>query len=104
MAMHKTAALIALPLLTACATTQEVAEPVVEDREVGQSGTCDARSIQAFVGDTATQDVGAHLLKESGARVLQWIPPDSAVTMDYRRDRLRVGYDYEMTIDRIVCQ
>jgi hypothetical protein len=39
----------------------------------------------------------------TGAKVLRWVPPRTAVTMDFRADRLTVSYDDNMTIDRISC-
>ncbi len=75
----------------------------VREKLVSEAGQCDAGALQSWVGSTATQDLAKHLLSESGARRFQWIPPRSQVTADYRRDRLRVSYDDEMTITRIAC-
>ena len=80
------------------------APPPMREIESGSQQLCDAGALQSWIDSTATQDLGAHLLRESGAKQLQWIPPRSQVTADYRRDRLRVSYDDEMAINRIVCQ
>ena len=96
------AALGLVPWLAACAT----AAPVEQARPGGQEAshvTCNAMSAQARLGSLASQELGAQLLAETGARTLRWVPPRSAVTMDFRPDRLTVGYDDEMKITRISC-
>ncbi len=39
----------------------------------------------------------------SGAREFRWIPPNSAVTMDYRSTRLNVEYDENTVVTAIRC-
>ncbi|WP_170234972.1 I78 family peptidase inhibitor [Croceicoccus sediminis] len=94
-------ALLAAPVLLAgCATTTtEMSEPV----RIGADGACDASDAQAMLGMTASAEVGAQLLEATGARTLRWAPPRSAMTMDFRPDRLTVSYDDDMKIDRISC-
>ncbi|HMO68727.1 MAG TPA: I78 family peptidase inhibitor, partial [Novosphingobium sp.] len=41
--------------------------------------------------------------RATGARTLRWMPPRTAVTMDYRADRLTVSYDDNRIIERISC-
>lgn len=65
--------------------------------------TCNAMSAQSHIGSRATAELGAQLLAETGARQLRWIPPRTAVTMDFRPDRLSVSYDDDMAISRISC-
>ena len=65
--------------------------------------TCKADAAQSYIGQTATADVGGALVKASGARTLRWVPPRSAVTMDYRPDRVNVTYDDAYKIARISC-
>ncbi|WAT17621.1 I78 family peptidase inhibitor [Aurantiacibacter sp. MUD11] len=89
--------------IAACAAT---APPLDEDgnppvRE--PAGECDAEAAQHLVGATASPDLGAELLELTGARTLRWVPPRTAVTMDFRPDRLTVSYDDDMTIERITC-
>ena len=89
-----------LLVLSACATggTDNRAPPPPP------SGmTCDASGMQDHVGHTVSASSGATLLELSGARVLRWVPPRTAVTMDFRQDRLTVSYDDEMRITRISC-
>lgn len=64
---------------------------------------CKADGAQGFVGRAATAELGAELLRVTGARTLRWVPPRTAVTMDYRADRLTVSYDDNRIIERISC-
>lgn len=80
--------------LTGCATTGET---------VAGEGPCKAEPGQAFVGQRATAELGARLLRETGATLLRWGPPRTPMTMDYRAERLNVFYDDAMTIDRVAC-
>lgn len=89
------AATTAAILLGACTT------PV--DSEGEPVGECDATSVQGLIGERASEVIGARLLGETGARQLRWVPPDTAVTMDFRPDRLTVSYDANMVIERISC-
>lgn len=80
--------------LAACATTDGGGEP---------AGACNADAGQSFVGQRATAEAGTALLKATGAKQLRWGPPRSAMTMDFRADRLTVSYDDAMTIERVAC-
>ena len=89
-------------LLVACTTTGAT-EPEYQEREAGTDRLCDASGLQDHIGHKATARSGAILLELSGARILRWVPPRTAVTMDYRVDRLTVSYDDDMVITRISC-
>jgi len=64
---------------------------------------CDASPAQYHVGHDATQEMGAAILKDSGARTLRWGPPNAAWTMDLRQDRVNVRYDDKMKILAVTC-
>lgn len=64
---------------------------------------CSNDPLPAFVGRKASEAVGAEMLAASGARALRWVPPRTAVTMDFRADRLTVSYDDDMLITRASC-
>jgi hypothetical protein len=92
--------MLAAPLaLAACATTPADGEPPVR----APDAVCDAAAVEPLVGQRATAEVGATLLTRSGARTLRWVPPRTAVTMDFRQDRLTVSYNDSMLIERISC-
>ncbi|HUD90202.1 I78 family peptidase inhibitor [Sphingobium sp.] len=93
------AAVIALPL-SACAGANgqgpETPPPATE-------GPCKNDGLERFTGQKASADVGAELLKASGAKTLRWGGPDTAMTMDFRPDRLTVSYDAQMVITSARC-
>lgn len=78
-------------LLAACASTGNMAGP------------CDADPAQGLVGEIATSALGQRAMQLTGAEELRWIPPDTAVTMDYRPTRLNIEYDGEQRVTAIRC-
>lgn len=66
-------------------------------------GPCSNDGLDGFVGQKASAEVGAALLKTSGAKTLRWGGPGMAMTMDYRADRLTVSYDAAMVITSARC-
>ncbi|SCW53975.1 Peptidase inhibitor I78 family protein [Sphingobium faniae] len=98
MRMAMTAAVL-LPL-AACAGAGEEgpsnSPPVVE-------GPCRDGSLSGFVGQAATAELGAQMLAASGAKTLRWGGPNTAMTMDFRPDRLTVVYDDKMVIQSLSC-
>lgn len=91
-----------LPLALNGCTTVEATAPEEPARKAPEA-SCDASGLQGHIGHKASERSGAILLELSGARMLRWIPPRSAVTMDYRPDRLNVSYDDDMSVTRIHC-
>lgn len=87
---------VAALALSACATTGGSEAPIGE-------GACKADAGQRFVGQKATAETGDALIKATGAKRLRWVPPRSAVTMDFQADRLTVSYDDNMVIERVSC-
>lgn len=87
--------------LTACATAGDADDGGIPVR--APTGECDAEAAQHLLGATASEAVGAELLELTGARQLRWVPPRTAVTMDFRPDRLTVSYDDDLVIERIAC-
>ena len=71
--------------------------------ETASAPVCKADAAQGKVGQAATADLGAELLRLTGARVLRWVAPGMAVTMDFRPDRLTVTYDDKSIVTRISC-
>lgn len=85
--------------LTGCAAPAvEGPEPIVRG-----DGECNAEPAQHLIGSKANGETGAELMRLTGAASLRWVPPRTAVTMDFRADRLTVSYDDDMTIERISC-
>lgn len=87
--------------LGACATAAEQGgEPL---RPPPEAESCTSAPGQAFIGKRASAATGSDILAATGADVLRWAPPDSALTMDYRADRVTVHYDRQMVITRVSC-
>ena len=90
--------------LAACVSAPEVTPPPpYQGASNDAAGPCRADPAQRLLGAKASADVGDQLLDLTGATTLRWVPPRTAVTMDFRADRLTVSYDDDMTITRISC-
>lgn len=86
--------------LAGCKTT--------EDKAIDEGGndvryTCDATRVQGLIGQVATQALGTEAIRGSGARTMRWIAPGTAVTMDYRTDRLNIHLDAQNRVTRVDC-
>ena len=96
--MIRNIAIAAAPLaLTACVATTD------GSGAEGPMNMCKAAPGQYAVGQKSSADLAKKLLKETGAKTLRWIPPRTAVTMDYRGDRLNIAYDDDMVITQVSC-
>ncbi len=91
--MRRMIASVVLMALSACSTTGDW----------GAGGSCREEPASRFVGQKATGELGWKIQAATGARTLRWVPPRSAVTMDFRPDRVTVGYDDDMTITSAKC-
>ena len=89
----------ALAALTGCATVD--AQPA--QRLVGATHPCKADEISDLTGRKATTALGSAIRQRTAASIFQWVPPDTAVTMDFRPDRVRVSYDRDMIVTAIRC-
>ena len=100
--MTRTAALaLALPLVAACATVDAGSVPPGGGPATGS--VCRNDQLQQFVGKTATADLGAEIVRVSGAKTLQWVAAGTMVTMDFREDRVRAYLDERNRVQRISC-
>src|SRR3954469_25114469 len=64
-----------------------------------QGHICKAVGTERFVGEPATSETGAAVLRATRAAVLRWAPMGVMLTMDYRADRVtvRLGPDRKVT-------
>lgn len=76
--------LSATALLAACAPAP------IPERGSTAGHACRQQAFEEFIGQVASSEVGAEMLRVSGARVIRWVQPGMRVTMDYRADRLTV--------------
>lgn len=90
--------LIAVLALPACAASAD--RPATPS---DQAGLCKDEGLTAFTGRKVTAELGTELLAASGARSLRWGPPRSAMTLDFRPDRLTVAYDDDMMVTSARC-
>ena len=85
-------------LLSACASTTATPPLTAPSR-----GECRGDGLAQFAGQPASADVGATILRTSGAKTLQWIEHGGVVTMDFRSDRVRVQLDAVGRIEAARC-
>lgn len=74
-----------------------------EEVPVHGAGKCDASKAQQLVGKVRSKALGADALRRTGARTLRWIAPGTAVTMDFREDRLNIKLDGRNKVVAITC-
>jgi hypothetical protein len=91
-----TAAVGALSL-TACATVP------ADGGERAPADTCRAEPGQRFIGQRATAEIGAAIMGATDSARLRWVPPDTAVTMEYGLGRVTVSYDRDYRITAVSC-
>jgi Peptidase inhibitor I78 family len=89
--------LLALAALGAGCTPQKKAEPLPPGVE------CDANRVLDLKGKLRSPAIEADALARSGAKRVRWIEPGSAVTMDFRVDRLNLHVDKTGTITDARC-
>ncbi len=66
-------------------------------------GTCRSEGLGAFAGREVTAATGAEIQRVSGARVMRWVQPGMAVTMEFSADRVTVWLAANNRIDRVNC-
>ncbi|HEX4737027.1 MAG TPA: I78 family peptidase inhibitor [Allosphingosinicella sp.] len=64
---------------------------------------CDAGKVKTLVGRQRSPAVEREALQLSGGALVRWIPKGSAVTMDYRPDRLDLRLDRRGRIASVSC-
>lgn len=86
--------------LAACATA--AAEPAIPVH--GASAyVCRGEALGPFAGRPATQELGAEMLRVSGARVIRWVAHGMMITMDFSPERLTVHLTPDNRVERAVC-
>ena len=93
----RSVALMAAVLLSACAAAQ----PPVHGVTAGHR--CQSGTGASFVGQSATSETGAAILRATHAAVLRWAPPGVMLTMDYRYDRVTVRTGPDGRITSVNC-
>lgn len=110
--MRPTCAMLsAAALLSACAPMNadsnpppaSPAPPAETPASPTPEATCDAAKVQNHLGHTLTPAMTEQIRLQAGANSVRVIAPDSAVTMDYRPDRLNIEHDARMKVLTIRC-
>nr|WP_294167282.1 I78 family peptidase inhibitor [uncultured Sphingomonas sp.] len=71
--------------------------------QVAGAGECRNEGLERYTDQPASQQLGAEVQRMSGARVLQWVGFDTAVTMDYRPERVRIQLDRNNRVRSARC-
>jgi hypothetical protein len=93
--------LVIAALLSGCVATTPPADEAPPAHDI--KGSCQREPGQRFVGMKASGELGAEMLAATGATILRWVPPRTAVTMDFNPSRLTVSYDDAYLITRVSC-
>lgn len=98
--MRHLIATIALLPLGACtiATSDATADTLPE-----VPAECRNEVLEQFVGQAASQELGARMLAASKAKTIRWVPKGGAVTMDFNPQRLTVQLDGANLVERANC-
>ncbi|MBB3910657.1 I78 family peptidase inhibitor [Sphingomonas desiccabilis] len=95
-----------LPLVALAGCTPMVATETPQagpEAAAPGDGSCKIDGLTDLVGQAASSDLAADAMRRSGARTMRWIGPDTAVTMDFRPDRLNIDTDAGGKVTRFHC-
>lgn len=95
--MHLLTAGVAAFALTACTIAESDPGPGLPQ------GECRSEALGQFIGQEASQDLGARMLSASGARTIRWVPHGGMVTMDFSPVRLTVQLDEASRVKTANC-
>ncbi|KPF87145.1 hypothetical protein IP81_18800 [Novosphingobium sp. AAP83] len=94
----------ALLLLVAFGPADDMAQrPAPQKQGTRQPDTCGSHTVTRFVGSDATPSVRHAITVASGQEQIRWIKPGTAVTQDFRADRLNVILDQAGRILTMRC-
>jgi hypothetical protein len=88
---------LAAAALTGCATVPPGDGPARADN------SCRADGGQRFIGQRASAEAGSAILAATQSTRLRWVPPRTAVTLEYAFGRVTVSYDDNSIITRVSC-
>lgn len=88
--------------LTACTSTSDPEIPSNPKPETTESA-CGADKVGSYVGQPFNNDLLIKIKAESTAQNVRVLHPGSAMTMDYRPDRLNIHVDANGRIEKMHC-
>lgn len=65
--------------------------------------SCNSSTLEQFVGQPASEELGARMLRASGGRIIRWVPKGGVVTMDFSPHRLTVQLDASNRVESANC-
>jgi len=77
--------------LGACATT------------TSRNEFCNAAPGQLFLGERADAASGLAIRRATGADIVRWAPPRTAMTMEFAEGRVTIAYDDAMNVTAVTC-
>ena len=90
---------LAPALLAAC--TAAPAEPPVHGQLPGY--VCNAEGTDRFIGQPATAETSAAIIKATHSASLRWVRPGMMVTMEFSASRVTVRIDPDHKVSAINC-
>jgi hypothetical protein len=96
----RNSALLAMFALSACAAASPPGEVPVRG---GSAFVCHGERLGRFVGQPATQELGADMLRVSGARIIRWVAHGMMITMEFSEERLTVHLTPDGRVERANC-
>lgn len=85
--------------LAGCASVPADGEPTARE----PADTCKREPGQRFIGQRATAELGAAIMAATDSTRLRWVPPRTAVTMEYAFGRVTVSYDDDYKVTAVSC-
>lgn len=64
---------------------------------------CRPTGLERFVGRQASQELGVEMMRSTGSKWLRWVPQGTAITKEFRKDRLTIFLDSQSRIERASC-
>ena len=92
-----------LALLAAGACIQAACTTAADEPDRPAQDSCRAEPGQSFIGQRASGDTGAAIMAATRSTRIRWVPPRTAVTMEYAFGRVTVSYDDDYRITAVSC-
>lgn len=96
--------LLAILTLAGCATAAPPPNVGIPVHGTVGGYQCSNTGLDQFIGQAPTAELGAEMLRVSGARIIRWVRVGEMITMEYNPERLTVRLGPgNQTIARASC-